>query len=79
MPQRLPNMNRRNDSMDKREKGVPELVNVETAAELIGVCEATLTKWSARGVGPKRYRLGRKMVRYDKDECVDYLRNLPST
>lgn len=65
--------------MDKRERVVPELVNAATAAELVGVCAATLAKWAAGGVGPRRYRLGRRFVRYDKNECIDYLKNLPST
>jgi excisionase family DNA binding protein len=49
------------------------LMTVEGLAEYVGVPMATVYAWNSRGIGPKRYRLG-KHVRYrraDVDAWVD--------
>jgi excisionase family DNA binding protein len=49
------------------------LMSVETVADYLGVPMATVYAWNSRGLGPKRYRLGRH-VRYrraDVDSWVD--------
>ncbi len=49
------------------------LMTVEAVAEYLGVPKATLYGWSSRGLGPRRYKVG-KYLRYRRsnvDAWVD--------
>ncbi|MGY2079712.1 helix-turn-helix transcriptional regulator [Modestobacter sp. SYSU DS0657] len=52
---------------------IDNLMTVDSVATYLGVPVATVYAWNSRGLGPKRYRLG-KHVRYrraDVDTWVD--------
>ncbi|GGK65434.1 helix-turn-helix transcriptional regulator [Streptomyces flaveus] len=44
------------------------------AAELIGVSVRTLERWARAGIGPTPRKHGPRLVRYDRDEALGYLR-----
>ena len=51
---------------------IDNLMTVETVAEYLGVPVATVYAWNSRGLGPKRYRLG-KHVRYRRADVEAWL------
>ncbi len=51
---------------------IDNLMTVEAVAEYLGVPMATVYAWNSRGLGPKRYRLG-KHVRYRRSDVEVWL------
>lgn len=51
---------------------IDNLMTVETVSEYLGVPVATVYAWNSRGLGPKRYRLG-KHVRYRRPDVEAWL------
>ena len=53
-----------------------DLLTTDQAAELIGgVTRRTLQNWAATGRGPKRVRIGPRLVRYRADDIQEWLTN----
>lgn len=50
-----------------------ELLDTTRAAELCGVAPATLRYWRHRGIGPKGFTVGRKAVRYRREDVETWL------
>ncbi|WP_093721017.1 helix-turn-helix transcriptional regulator [Streptomyces sp. DI166] len=50
------------------------LSKAQTAA-LFKVSVRTLERWAQAGIGPTPLKHGPRLVRYDNDEVLDYLRN----
>jgi excisionase family DNA binding protein len=48
------------------------LMTVEALSEYLGVPKATVFSWNSRGVGPRRYRVG-KHVRYRRADVDAWL------
>jgi excisionase family DNA binding protein len=48
------------------------LLSVNDLATYLGVPMATVYAWNSRGIGPKRYRLG-KHVRYRRTDVAEWL------
>lgn len=51
-----------------------ELLTSQEAAQLLRVCEETLSKWRRTGHGPSFSRLGHRTVRYDRASVSEWLR-----
>ncbi len=63
--------------MNDTKRPYPVWITDIHASEILGVQPRTLVRWAKRGVGPQRFRIGLKFIRYDKFEVVEYLQNLP--
>lgn len=44
------------------------------AAKILDVHVRTLERWARAGLGPRQIPLGPRLVRYDRDEVLEYLR-----
>lgn len=49
------------------------LLTAAEVAAVLGVNLRTLTRWRARGIGPRWVRVGDRLVRYDADALQRYL------
>ncbi|WP_083212129.1 helix-turn-helix transcriptional regulator [Mycobacterium intracellulare] len=50
----------------------PELLGIPEVSELTGVPESTLRWYRAAGIGPKSFKVGRR-VRYWRNDCLEWL------
>ncbi|MCV7097604.1 helix-turn-helix transcriptional regulator [Mycobacterium kubicae] len=49
-----------------------ELLGIPEASELLGLPKGTLRWYRASGIGPKSFKVGRR-VRYRRTDCLDWL------
>ena len=49
------------------------MMTIENVSEYLGIPKATLYAWASRGLGPKRYKIGKhtRMRRCDVDSWVE--------
>ena len=57
----------------ERESGLPQLVNTQQAAEILGRSQATLKRWRYEGVGPNWIEIERR-VSYDVSVLLEFIR-----
>lgn len=59
------------------ENVVPELLTTEQAAQLVGVSERTLWRWSRSGLMPAPLQIGagrKPAIRFRKDDLLEWIR-----
>jgi predicted DNA-binding transcriptional regulator AlpA len=52
---------------------LPRMLTSTEVAEALGVSPSTLSRWRARGVGPRVYWLGRACPRYREQDILEWL------
>jgi len=53
---------------------LPQFIDTKAAAELLGLTNyRTMEVWRCRRCGPPYRRLGKKLVRYDRAELLDWM------
>jgi predicted DNA-binding transcriptional regulator AlpA len=52
---------------------LPRMLTSTEVAEGLGVSPSTLSRWRARGVGPRVYWLGRACPRYCEQDVLEWL------
>ncbi len=50
-----------------------KFLNEIQAAELLGCAVQTMRNWRHRRVGPTYIKMGKKSVRYDRDDLIRYM------
>lgn len=53
--------------------GIPRMLTTTQVAETLGVNPSTLSRWRARGIGPRVYWLGPATPRYREDDVLAWL------
>lgn len=54
----------------------PSLLTQAEAAKRLGVHVNTLGQWRKRGSGPKWYRIGPKLIRYDESDVERWIQEM---
>lgn len=52
---------------------LPRMLTSTEVAQALGVSPSTLSRWRARGVGPRVYWLGRACPRYREQDILEWL------
>ncbi|MFV1365894.1 helix-turn-helix domain-containing protein [Mycolicibacterium elephantis] len=64
-----------NVSINERRGGLVtpnELLGLQEASALLGICPNTLRWYRATGMGPKSFKVGRR-IRYWRHDCLEWL------
>jgi excisionase family DNA binding protein len=56
----------------------PRMLNRQEAADFLGVTPQTMLRWDNKGIGPKFYRLGKRIIRYKKSDLMAWLESQSS-
>ena len=51
-----------------------DFISEYEAAKLIGVACVTMRRWRRLGIGPAWHRLGPRLIRYEREACLAFLR-----
>jgi len=60
------------DGTRRQETIIHDLLGIPEASELLGIPQATLRWYRTQGLGPKSFKVGRR-VRYRHGDCVSWL------
>jgi len=66
-------MKRGNTTKEAKMIGGAPLLDTDELSQLTGIVPATLAAWRVRGRGPSFVRLGRRYVRYRRDDVQSWL------
>lgn len=61
-----------NDERIGKKSSLPQLVNTNEAARILGRSPATLKRWRTEGIGPKYIQIHNR-TRYDVSELLAYI------
>jgi len=56
--------------------GTIKLMKPVAAAKMLGVAEKTLRNWRSQGIGPRYFRISRKMIRYSELDIKRFMEGM---